>query len=130
MRCSWNGSFHFETSDGEKALPEVLRNNITVKAWKKTDGISPSTVIGGMTVSTWFGGDRSGTNSGTRLFLSGNPSYPGLVRRHPDTGTAQLGLAYRIDGDRLAEFREVPGAGGANGSDSPWSGTTPVRTEG
>lgn len=58
------------------------------------------------------------------------PSYPGLVRRHPDTGTAQLGLAYRIDGDRLAEFREVPGAGGANGSDSPWSGTTPVRTEG
>ena len=79
VRCSWNGSFHFETSDGEKALPEVLRNNITVKAWKKTDGISPSTVIGGMTVSTWFGGDRSGTNSGTRLFLSGNPSYPGLV---------------------------------------------------
>ena len=40
VRCSWNGSFHFETSDGEKALPEVLRNNITVKAWKKTDGIS------------------------------------------------------------------------------------------
>lgn len=79
VRCSWSGGFHFETSDGLKAMPTVLRNNITVKAWRKTDGISQSTVIGGMTVSTWFGGDRSSTNGGTRLFLSGNPSNPGLV---------------------------------------------------
>ena len=28
---------------------------------------------------TWFGGDRSGINGGTRLFVSGNPSEPNLV---------------------------------------------------
>lgn len=60
------------------AMPEsAVRNNVCVKAWK-TDFEKPRRILG-MTLSTWFGGDRSGTNGGTRLFLSGNSSDPGLV---------------------------------------------------
>lgn len=33
----------------------------------------------GMRQCCWFGGDRSGINGGTRLFLAGNPEVPNLV---------------------------------------------------
>ncbi|SMY12106.1 Crotonobetainyl-CoA:carnitine CoA-transferase CaiB [Brevibacterium jeotgali] len=42
-------------------------------------------------------------------------AYPGLFRRQPSTGDLQLGLAYRVDGQRIDQFRPVPDAG-ANGT--------------
>lgn len=58
-------------------LPASVANNLIITAWK-TD---PNAIkkISHMKFSTWFGGDRSGINGGTRLFVSGNPDYPNLV---------------------------------------------------
>ncbi len=73
------GSVEFSTSGGEAyPLPGNGRsNNLVVTAWK-SDAESVKK-IADMSFSTWFGGDRSGINGGTRLFVSGNPDYPHLV---------------------------------------------------
>lgn len=54
-----------------------IKNNLRVRA-----GISNTAQkqkICSMRFCTWFGGDRSGLNGGTRLFVSGNPNFPNLV---------------------------------------------------
>lgn len=43
-------------------------------------------------------------------------AYPGLVRRDAASGATQLGLAYRVDGRRIAQFRSVPAAGDVSSS--------------
>lgn len=70
--------FFADTSETGASLPKSdVRNNVKIKAWKTDD--AKRMQIFGMTISTWFGGDRSSANGGTRLFMSGNPQAPGLV---------------------------------------------------
>lgn len=52
-------------------------NNLIVTAWKTDPEATKK--ISNMQFATWFGGDRSGINGGTRLFASGNPDHPNLV---------------------------------------------------
>ena len=52
-------------------------NNLIVTAWKTDPEATKK--ISNMQFATWFGGDRSGINGGTRLFVSGNPDHPNLV---------------------------------------------------
>lgn len=52
-------------------------NNLIVTAWKTEPEATKK--ISNMQFATWFGGDRSGINGGTRLFASGNPDHPNLV---------------------------------------------------
>ena len=52
-------------------------NNLIVTAWKTDPEATKK--IANMPFATWFGGDRSGINGGTRLFVSGNPDHPNLV---------------------------------------------------
>ena len=52
-------------------------NNLIVTAWKTDPEATKK--IANMQFATWFGGDRSGINGGTRLFVSGNPDHPNLV---------------------------------------------------
>lgn len=54
-----------------------ITNNLEVVASK--DDAEAFEKITNMSMCTWFGGDRSGINGGTRLFVSGNPSEPNLV---------------------------------------------------
>ena len=73
-----NGTIYFMGGTNILPLPESeTRNNVKITAWK-TDS-DKNELICDMTISTWFGGDRSSTNGGTRLFLSGNRFHPGLV---------------------------------------------------
>lgn len=54
-----------------------ITNNIEVKAWKTNkENIRR---ICNMRFCTWFGGNRSGYNGGTRLFAAGNPEYPNVI---------------------------------------------------
>ena len=54
-----------------------ISNNLEVTASKtRSQGRDK---ICSMRICTWFGGDRSGYNGGTRLFVSGHPLYPNLV---------------------------------------------------
>ena len=70
--------FFIDDDDTGVPLPKSdVRNNVKITAWR-TD-YEKRNKIYQMTISTWFGGDRSSTNSGTRLFMSGNPQEPGLV---------------------------------------------------
>lgn len=54
-----------------------VNNNLTVVAYK-TDSAAGRR-IGGMTFSAWFGGSTGSLKTGTRLFVSGHPEFPGLV---------------------------------------------------
>lgn len=59
------------------SLPAVSSNNLVITASKTHEGQRET--ICGMTKATWFGGTRSGLDSGTRLFVTGNPDKPHLV---------------------------------------------------
>lgn len=100
-------------------LPEsAIRNNVSISAWKTSD--ASKGLIAGMQKSIWFGGDRSGTAGGTRLFVTGNPNYPNLVHwsdlnnplYFPENNYAYIGeSAYPITGfgkqdDMLVIFKE------------------------
>jgi hypothetical protein len=54
-----------------------IRNNLEVTAEKTWAGNRET--ITGMRFYSWYGGDRSSSRGGVRLFLSGNPSCPNLV---------------------------------------------------
>ena len=113
------GVFFFTTTNGIYTLPHVSRNNIHVEAHHDESKAHPKTIFK-MTVSKWFGGDRSGTAGGTRLFLAGNPDYPNLVHwsdlnnplYFPENNYAYIGeSAYPIAGfgkqdDMLVIFKE------------------------
>jgi len=96
------------------------RNNLVVKAiLKRWTQAPPLDAIFEMTINTWFGDDRSGYNSGTRLFVSGNPDYPNLVRwsevnnplYFPENNYAYIGsaaspvTAFAKQGDKLIIFK-------------------------
>lgn len=53
-----------------------ISNNMTIIASKDTD----MSEVFGMRIFEWFGGDRSGINGGTRLFMAGNSDKPNLIR--------------------------------------------------
>lgn len=74
-----SGLVDFYKSDGGAAyaLPATSVNNLIVTAWKTDPEATKK--ISNMQFATWFGGDRSGINGGTRLFASGNPDHPNLV---------------------------------------------------
>lgn len=73
------GKVTFSKSSGESfPLPSTGANNsLIITAWK-TDTASYEKIVD-MSITTWFGGDRSGHNGGTRMFVSGNTSKPNLV---------------------------------------------------
>ncbi len=71
------GTIQTLPADGVENTVEFTAN-IDPSTWEDFPEIEPS-VIGKMQFCTWFGGDRSGINGGTRLFVSGNPDEPNLV---------------------------------------------------
>lgn len=73
------GKVSFRTSTGEAyKLPAAgISSNLHIKAWKTDPDAAKK--ISHMKFCTWYGGDRSGLNGGTRLFVSGNPEHPNLV---------------------------------------------------
>lgn len=73
-----SGIIEFSTgADTPYPLPGSISNNLIVTAWKTDPEATKK--ISNMQFATWFGGDRSGINGGTRLFASGNPDHPNLV---------------------------------------------------
>lgn len=73
-----SGIIEFSTgADTPYPLPGSISNNLIVTAWKTDPEATKK--IANMQFATWFGGDRSGINGGTRLFASGNPDHPNLV---------------------------------------------------
>lgn len=73
-----SGIIEFSTgADTPYPLPGSISNNLIVTAWKTDPEATKK--ISNMQFATWFGGDRSGINGGTRLFASGNPEHPNLV---------------------------------------------------
>lgn len=58
-------------------LPTVQTNNLVVTAGTAQKGQREA--VCRMTKAVWFGGTRSGLDSGTRLFVTGNPDKPHLV---------------------------------------------------
>ena len=70
-----------ETNPGpwqKKPLPSNgINNDIIVTAFGQQT--TDKARIFGMKFGTWFGGDRSGINGGTRYFVSGNSSHKNLV---------------------------------------------------
>lgn len=114
------GYFWFGNSSNTpvKLVEDGIRNNITIEASysQKHD----ASLICGMTINTWFGGDRSGLNGGTRLFVSGNPQHPNLVNwsdvnnplYFPENNSACLGSdSQKVTGfgkqsDMLVIFKE------------------------
>lgn len=73
-----SGIIEFSTGvDTPYPLPGSISNNLIVTAWKTDPEATKK--IANMQFATWFGGDRSGINGGTRLFASGNPDHPNLV---------------------------------------------------
>lgn len=61
----------------ELPLPQVTSNNLTIQARKTQEGQKET--VCRMTKATWFGGTRSGLDSGSRLFVTSNPDKPHLV---------------------------------------------------
>lgn len=98
--------------DGEK------NNNLSIVAYQKD--VSRENRIGGMRFSVWFGGGIGGLKSGTRLFVSGHPEYPGLVHwsdmnqplYFPENNYAYVGgtnekvTAFGKQSDMLVIFKE------------------------
>ncbi len=99
-------------------LPAVTTNNLFVTASKAQEGQRET--ICRMTKAVWFGGTRSGLDSGTRLFVAGNPDKPHLVRwsdvnkplYFPENNyfyvgdAAQRVTAFGQQGDLLVIFKE------------------------
>ncbi len=104
---------------GWEAVPAAIDNNnliLTLEA----DGSSYRETICRMTRCTWFGGDRSGVDGGTRLFVCGNPDKPNLVHwsdvnnplYFPENNYAYIGsgdeavTGFGKQGDLLVMFKE------------------------
>lgn len=101
-------------------LPAVTGNNLKITAYRNEKYEKQRLEICRMTRATPFGGDRSGTEGGTRYFVTGNPDEPNLVRwsgiEHPlyfpehnhvrigDEGQAVT--AFGKQGDLLIAFKE------------------------
>lgn len=79
VRANRPGGYVYTVGEtGPASFPtSSIRNNLEVIAKKTRTGSIKK--ICNMRFCTWFGGDRSGYNGGTRLFVSGNPSEPNLV---------------------------------------------------
>ena len=126
-----SGTLYFEsyvekTKDGNTSyeygnnLPRVANNNLTVTAWRATEWDSEIYTICRMTKCTWFGGERSGIHSGTRLFVCGNPAEPNLIHWSgtndplffPELNRARIGdksqavTGFGKQGDVLVIFKE------------------------
>lgn len=70
------GMFYFRQNDSPVALPaEGTPNNVRVYGGQALTGPSPFA----MTFGTWYGGDRSGSEGGPRLFLGGSAGFPDTV---------------------------------------------------
>ena len=110
--CSGNGPITYVS-------PSAFQpNNLVVRAWK-TDKQAQKKICG-MSINTWFGGDRSGISGGTRLFVAGNPRYPNLVHwsdvnnplYFPENNYAYIGgadqrvTAFGKQADMLVIFKE------------------------
>ena len=71
------------TGGTESESPENMASSayvtLTATFQPQEDEPASRSVITGMRLGTWFGGDRSGLGGGTRLFVSGNPKHPSLV---------------------------------------------------
>ncbi len=77
-------------------------------------------VITGMQFGTWFGGDNTGVDAGTRFFVAGNPDYPHLlhysslndITYFPENNYVYVGhpggaiTALKQQGNRLIIFKE------------------------
>lgn len=107
----------------KKALPSGgVNNDIVITAYGADDAAARRSQlkICKMRVAQWFGGDRSGVNGGTRLFVSGNPDYPNLVHwsdtnnplYFPENNYAYVGeanqaiTAFGKQSDMLVIFKE------------------------
>ena len=62
-----------------ESLPFVTTNNLRITAWRGREYEEKRLTICRMTRGTWFGGDRSGIDGGTRYFVCGNPEEPDLL---------------------------------------------------
>ena len=96
----------------------VTTNNIVVTVSKTQEGQRET--ICRMTRAAWFGGTRSGLDSGTRLFVTGNPDKPHLVHwsdvnnplYFPESNYFYVGdadqrvTAFGQQGDLLVIFKE------------------------
>lgn len=116
-------------------LPYVSDNNVSI-AFRAAGG-SRAAEIGGMSRATWYGGDR-----GTRLFLTGHPASPNLVRWSavndpyywPETNAAFVGdssepvTAFGKQGDLLVMFkpREIYSASSAADGTAGEAGRLPI----
>lgn len=114
------------TNPGEwqkKPLPSNgINNDIVVTAYGPDDEAARLNrlKICKMQFGEWFGGDRSGVNGGTRLFISGNPDYPNLIHwsdtnnplYFPENNYAYIGesdqpvTAFGKQSDMLVIFKE------------------------
>ncbi len=72
----YNEEYNSQQS-GYYPFKAATTNNVVVTASKTQEGQRDT--ICRMTKATWFGGTRSGLDSGTRLFVTGNPDKPHLV---------------------------------------------------
>ena len=102
------------------ALPAVVDNNLTITAYRHGKYEEERIKICRMTHTTTFGGDRSGAEGGTRLFVTGNPDEPNLVHysgiEHPlyvpEHNYVRIGddsqavTAFGKQGDLLVVFKE------------------------
>lgn len=63
------------------AFPAIgANNNLTITVWRGAEWEKERLEVCRMTRCTWYGGTRSGLDAGTRLFVTGNPDKPNLIR--------------------------------------------------
>lgn len=100
-------------------LPFITDNNLKITAWRNKKYDEQRLTICRMTRGIWFGGDRSGTEGGTRFFVCGNPDEPNLVHwsgiEHPlyfpENNRVRVGesdrkvVAFGKQGDLLVMFK-------------------------
>lgn len=124
LRLCWNrdtGCFWFVgNSDTPVNTAATPYTGFTATYQPATDAPVGRTVITGMRVGTWFGGDNTGVDAGTRYFVSGNPDYPHLlhysslndVTYFPENNYVYVGhpggaiTALKQQGNRLIIFKE------------------------
>ena len=63
-----------------QGLPFITDNNLKITAWRNKKYEDQRLEICRMTRHVWFGGDRSGIEGGSHLFVCGNPDKPNLLR--------------------------------------------------
>ncbi len=69
-----------DKNDEPFSFPRVINNNLTVTAWRGQEYDAQRLEVCRMTQCVWYGGDSSGLSAGTRLFVTGNPAKPNLIR--------------------------------------------------